>query len=301
MKKLEAVKNAVTSKAGRQILFTKKHSPVLMFGAGVIGVAGTVILACRATLKVEDVLNESDKKRAQLNEIVTPEYSKRDLKKDHVYLSVQTMAQITKLYAPSVALGAVSIGLLTGSHVALTRRNVAATAAYAAVKESFDDYRDRMREEIGEERELELYRGVEERDIHDTKKGIVSKQKYINPGSGPLSPYSALFDQHNQNWNDIPEYNLLFLRSVQLWSNQRLNAWGHLLLNDVFDALGMERTKAGCLVGWVKNNPRNKDADGYIDFGIFDSRAMDRFHSFITGNEPIWLDFNVDGNVYDLI
>lgn len=301
MKKLDAVKTAVTSKVGRQILLSKKHSPAIMFGAGVVGVAGTVILACRATLRVEEVLNESDKKRAQINELTHVNYSERDRKKDNVYLSIQTMAQVTKLYAPAAGLGVISIGLLTGSHITLTRRNVATTAAYAAVKESFDDYRHRMREEVGEERELEIYRRVEERDIHDTKKGVVSKEKYINPGGGPPSPYSALFDQHNPNWNELPEYNMLFLRGVQLWANQQLHARGHLLLNDVFDALGMDRSKVGCVVGWVKDNPKNRDADNCVDFGIFDSKSMDRFYDFITGREPIWLDFNVDGTVYDLI
>ncbi len=166
--KLEAIKNAVTSKAGRQILIGKKHSPTIMFAGGVIGVAGTVILACRATLKVNDLLDESDKTRLEIQTRVSENYSETDRKKDNLYLSIQTMAQVTKLYAPAIGLSVVSVGLLTGSHMTLSRRNVALTAAYKAVEESFEAYRDRAREVLGEEKEYELYRGVETRDIHDT-------------------------------------------------------------------------------------------------------------------------------------
>lgn len=298
--KLEAIKNAVTSKAGRQILIGKKHSPTIMFAGGVIGVAGTVILACRATLRVNDLLDESDKTRLEIQTRVSENYSEKDRKKDNLYLSIQTMAQVTKLYAPAVGLGVVSVGLLTGSHMTLSRRNVALTAAYKAVEESFEAYRDRAREVLGEEKEYELYRGVESRDIHDTEKGVVKKEKYINPGQGPGSRYARFFDENNPNYSQQPEYNLLFLRASQNFANQLLQSRGHVLLNDVYDALGMDRSREGCVVGWVKD-PKNDKADGYIDFGVFDTRANDRFYDFVCGDEGIWLDFNVDGNVYDKI
>lgn len=299
--KLETVKNAVTSKVGRQILLGKKHSPVIMFGAGVVGTVGTVVLACRATLKVEDVLDDADKKRLQIKTMVHEDYSEKDRTKDNLYLSVQTIAQVTKLYAPAIGLGVVSVGLLTGSHITLSRRNVAITAAYKAVEESFESYRDRVREEVGEEKEREYYRGVQTRSVHDTKKGDVSSKKFVNPGGGPLSPYSKFFDEHNVNWKDMPEYNMLFLRAVQNFANQQLNQKGYILLNDVYDSLGMERTKEGCVVGWLKKRSDHEDRDGYVDIGVFDSENMDRFYDFIVGDEGIWLDFNVDGIVYDKI
>lgn len=299
--KLETVKNAVTSKVGRQLLLGKKHSPAIMFSAGVVGTVGTVVLACRATLKVEDVLDEADKKRLQIKTMVHENYSEKDRTKDNLYLSVQTVAAVTKLYAPAIGLGIVSVGLLTGSHITLSRRNVAITAAYKAVEESFESYRDRIRADVGEEKEREYYRGVTTDEIHDTKKGTVTTRKFVNPGGGPLSPYSRYFDESNQNWKDVPEYNMLFLRATQQYANQRLNQRGYVLLNDVYDDLGMDRTKEGCVVGWLKKRSDQEDRDGYIDFGVFDSANMDRFYDFIVGDEGLWLDFNVDGVIYDKI
>lgn len=296
--KFEVIKNAVTSKAGRQILIGKKHSPAIMFGVGIAGTVGTVVLACRATLRVEEVLDEADKKRQLINTLQSENYSESDRKKDNVYLTIQTVAHVCKMYAPAIGLGVVSVGLLTGSHVTLTRRNVAMTAAYKAVEESFNNYRDRVREDLGEEKELDYYRGVRAEEVHDTKKGVVdNKKRYINPGGGPTSPYSYYFGPDNRNWDSRPEYNLLFLRAQQINANNLLISRGHVMLNDVLDSLGMERVKEGFIVGWVKNSTH----DNEVDFGIFDTQNMDKFYDFVVGDEGIWLDFNVDGTVYDKI
>lgn len=296
--KFEVIKNAVTSKAGRQILIGKKHSPVIMFGVGIAGTVGTVVLACRATLKVEEVLDEADKKRQLINTLQSEKYSENDRKKDNLYLTIQTVAHVCKLYAPAIGLGVVSVGLLTGSHLTLTRRNVAVTAAYKAVEESFNNYRHQVREDLGEEKELDYYRGVRAEEVHDTKKGVVdNKKRYINPGGGPTSPYSYYFGRNNVNWDDRPEYNLLFLRANQTWANNQLISRGHVMLNDVLDALGMERVKEGFIVGWVKNS----NHDNEVDFGVFDTKNMDKFYDFVVGEDGLWLDFNVDGSVYDKI
>src|SRR4051794_32749009 len=131
--KLEVIKNTVTSKAGRTILLGKKNSPAILFGAGVIGVIGTTVLACRATMKVEELLDDADKKRLQIKTMVHQDYTTKDRNKDLRYLQVQTTVSVVRLYAPAALLGATSIAALTGSHIVLNRRNVALTAAYKVV------------------------------------------------------------------------------------------------------------------------------------------------------------------------
>lgn len=293
--KLEVIKNAVTSKAARQVLLAKKHSPVVMFGTGVVGIVGTTVLACRATLKVENLLEDADKKKLQIKTLVHDEYTEKDRNKDLRYHQIQTMVGVGKLYAPAVGLGIMSVSLLTGSHVVLSKRNVALTAAYKTLEEGFDKYRERIRDEYGEDKEREFYRGVQTMDVHDTKNGKVETKKYINPGGGPTSPYAVFFDEHNKNWTPKPEYNMLFLRAQQDYANDRLWAKGHVFLNEILRDLGFEDTRAGAVTGWVKNGK----GDNRIDFGIFDNDQ--RFYDFIRGDEGIWLDFNVDGVIYDKI
>lgn len=295
--KLQTVKNAVTSKVARQVLKTQKHSPQLLFAGGVIGIAGTVVLACRATLKLEEVLIQAEKDHADVDQLT--KNTRRETARDHAYINVRTALEISKLYAPAVTVGVASVAALTGSHVILTKRNVALTAAYKAIEEGFEKYRDRVREEFGEEKELEIRHGSEiVSNYQFNEKGEpISGKNMLAPLDKP-SVYARFFDELNPNWQRHPEYNLIFLNNQQSWLNDKLHARGHVFLNEVYDALGMERSKAGAVVGWVV---RKDGGDNYIDFGHFNSDNP-RARDFVNGREPsILLDFNVDGVILDLI
>lgn len=300
---LKAIKNKVTSKAGRQILVTQKHSPILLFGVGVVGVVATVVLASRATLKMEELIGEAEELKEQIGEALETkkdEYSKEDAKKDGILVKSQTAMKIAKLYAPAVVVGVVSIGCFTGSHIILNRRNIALTAAYGAVDKAFREYRGRVVDELGKEKDQEFRFGVIEREVAvDTDDGVAVKTvKGADPEfakkSGGRSMYAILFDEGNRNWRPQWGDNQMFLRSQQQYAQDRLNSKGFLFLNDVYEALGFERTAFGQVVGWVLGN-----GDDLIDFGIVDTYEGIRF---VNGNEKsVWLDFNVDGMVLDLI
>lgn len=297
---LSSIKDLVTSKAARQILTVQKHSPVLLFGAGVIGVVGTVVLASKATLKLEDVLVDHQKTVQDINTVVHEDYSEEDRTKDKVVLYTKTVMEIGKLYAPAVVIGVVSITCLTGSHIILTKRNAGLTAAYAALDKGFREYRRRVTEEYGDEKDREFrYGAIDKEIVEETEQGpVVTTIKKIDPDS-KHSGYARLFDEHtSMSWNANPDYNLMFLRCQQNWANDRLRAKGHVFLNEVYDALGLDRSPEGQVVGWVWNG----DGDNYIDFGIFDKDMQPEHLAFFTGREKsIWIDFNVDGIVYNKI
>lgn len=301
---LAAIKNKVTSQVGRQVLITKKHSPVILFAAGVVGVGATVVLACRATLKMEEILEAAEKNSLQIEDaeaLETDEYNEQDASKDRAVNRVQTAIKISKLYAPAFVVGVISVGALTGSHIILSRRNVALTAAYAALDKGFREYRGRVVDELGVEKDQEFRYGVVEKQIAvDTDNGTDVKTVKVLNTDGKGSIYARLFDETtSRNWQRQSSYNQIFLQAQQNWANDRLRAQGFLLLNDVYEMLGFERSKEGCVVGWVKNNPRG--GDSFVDFGVFSGDAF-MGAQFVNGNErSVWLDFNVDGVVYDLI
>lgn len=301
---IKSAANALTRKVGRQALVAKKHSPKVMFALGVVGVGATVVLACKATLKAEEVLDEiqSDLDRIETAKAANiPSYTEREYKKDLVTAYTKGVLKFGKLYGPSLLVGIASIAALTGSHVVLNNRLTGVTAAYAALDKGFRAYRERVVNEFGEEKDREFRHGAVEREIVvETEQGPeVTKIK--EAGSTPgYSIYAKVFDKNSRNWDQRPEYNLIFLRAQQNYANDQLKANGHLLLNDVYESLGMPRTKEGCVVGWVLDNPRG--GDNYVDFGIWSDKDMDRFLSFMTDrNGAIWIDPNVDGVVYDLI
>lgn len=295
---LSSIKDLVTSKVGRQILTAQKHSPVLLLGAGVVGVVGTVVLACRATLKVEEVLTEHQEMAKHIKTFEHVDYSEDDRVKDQAVLYTKTAMKLTKLYGPAVLIGALSIGCLTGSHVVLSRRNAGLTAAYAALEKGFNEYRKRVADEFGDEKEREFRYGAISVTETNEKGERVTVRK-ANP-TGALSIYAKLFDENSTSWNLEPMYNLAYLKCQQQFANDRLRAKGHLFLNEVYDSLGLDRTPAGQVVGWVWDN--KEGGDNYVDFGIFNAEMEPEHLAFFTGREKsIWLDFNVDGVVYEKI
>ena len=292
---IQLVKNAVTSRVGRQILIAQKHSPRILFVGGVVGVVGTTVLACKATLKLDEVLEEHQKSTFDIQAEQHPSYSDKDRKRDQAYVYVRTVSKIGKLYAPAIGLGVVSVGALTGSHVVLSKRNVALTAAYGALEKGFEEYRARVVADVGEDKDREYRYGSETREIQ-TKNGKTKEIVTVKPGNPSI--YARYFDEYSTSWQRQPEYNLIFLKCQQNYANDLLHSRGHVFLNEVYDMLGIERSKAGAVVGWILSRD---GGDNFIDFGVFDE-TRERARDFVNGREgSILLDFNVDGVIYDKI
>lgn len=295
---MKLIPSGLARNVARTILKTKKNSPHIFFAAGVAGMIGSTVLACRATLKLEATVDEIKDDLDTVKSLSTspvpglPErYSEADHYKDVSYVCIKSVAKLSRLYGPAILLGGASVAALTGSHVQLSRRNAALSTTLALVTKSFEQYRARVQQEVGEERELELYRCMEDVEYED-EKGKKQIAKVVDPNG--LSPYARCFDESCVEWKKNAEHNRFFLQAQENYFNHRLNAHGHVFLNEIYDNLGFERTQAGQIVGWLKNG----EGDTYIDFGIFEARNA----LFVNNLESsIWLDFNVDGVVYDKI
>ena len=297
---IKALRNVVTSKVGRQVLTVQKHSPRLLFAAGIVGIGATVFFACKATLKVEDLLEDHAHAKEMIDRATEDErveYTEENRRKDIILLHMRTSGKVFKLYAPAIVLGVLTVAALTGSHNTLNRRNVALTAAYAALEKGFREYRDRLINEYGEDKDREFRYGARTQEIiEETDKGpktTLVKRVDVNGAS----VYARFFDEVSPNWTRTPEYNFLFVRCQQNYANDLLRSRGHVFLNEVYDMLGLERSKEGAVVGWVLDG----NGDGFIDFGVFSgSEWMGQL--FVNGNErSVLLDFNVDGVIYDKI
>lgn len=284
---------SVTRKASMATLLAKKNSPQVLFAAGVVGFGATVVLACRATLKVSDVLDETNKELVDIEATV----AEADQTKAKARVFVNSGFQMARLYGPTIIVGSLSVAALAGSNRILTKRNAALSAAYAGLDKSFRQYRDRVREELGEEKELDLYTGAREETIKIEGDNGPKKTKVKKRGSDSVSPYAVMFDETNKNWKTVPDHNRVFLEAQQRYMNHRLHAYNYVLLNDVYETLGYPKTSAGAVVGWVVNHDHARDQ--YIDFGLGDWPSAEDYKN---GTEhAIMLDFNVDGPVYDLI
>lgn len=291
---MKLIPDAIARKIASQGLMASENSPKILFVGGVVGMVGSTVLACRATLKLHELVETAETDLQTAKSLEHREYSDHDRQKDVAIIYTRSVVRIGKLYAPAVLLGAASIGCLTKSHSILSERNLALTAAYAAVDKAFGEYRGRVVEKYGEEQDREFRYTSEEVEIIDDR-GVQKTQ--LMPGPGAESMYARFFDQYSPNWSKEPEYNLLFLRCQQNYANDMLKARGHIFLNEVYDMLGLERSRAGAVVGWVVS----RDGDNYIDFGVFNGDSRNA-RDFVNGREgSILLDFNVDGIIYDKI
>jgi hypothetical protein len=305
---MKFVPDAIGRKLGEQGLLASEHAPKALFVGGVVGMVGSTVLACRATLKLEEVLNsiEADKeKAAEVKKLVDSgamqsdtTYTDQEYRKDLYLISVRGVGKIARLYAPAALLGGASIFALSKSHSILQDRNLALTAAYAAVDGAFNLYRERVVDRFGQEVDDELRYESEQIDIVDEETGEVTT-KVVATGA-PGSPYARFYDEiSSRNWSVDPDINMLFLRNVQNYCNDRLRSRGHLFLNEVYDELGLSHTPAGAIVGWRWNRA---SGDDYVDFGIWEGGRSEVVKDFFNGREgAILLDFNVDGPIWDKI
>lgn len=300
-----------TNKIG---LILKKNSPKILMGVGIAGSVVSTVLACKATLKIKDILDEKNETVEQIHNCVedeTVDYNEEDKKKDLTILYAQTGVKLAKLYLPSIALGALSIASIVSGYKILNKRNVALAAAYTVVDKGFKNYRKNVVERFGEEVDRELRHNIKAKQIEEKyidkdgnektrKKKVYEIAEDKKPGEG-ISEYAKFFDEWNTDEHSKdPEYNLMFLRKQQDYANEVLKHQGYLFLNEVYDMLGIPRTQAGQVVGWIydENNPTG---DNYVDFGIYDLHDQQK-RDFVNGLERnILLDFNVDGVIYDKI
>lgn len=304
------IMSTLTRTFNRTGLKIKKYSPEILLVAGTVGVVTSGVMACRATLKIDEVLDEAKDRIEKIHEVAAnPEmkdkYTEEDSKKDLAITYTQAGVKLVKLYGPSIALGVISLGCMIGSNRILSKRNVALAAAYAAVDKSFKEYRGRVVERFGKQLDKELRynlkaREVEEVTVDKDGKEVVSKSTVEVMDPNNYSHYAIVFDDGNAGWDPDPERTKYFLIQQQNYANEMLKARGHLFLNEVYDMLGARRTKAGAQVGWIYDE-KNALGDNYVDFGIFDTRSP-KARDFVNGLEKvIVLDFNVDGVILDMI
>jgi hypothetical protein len=258
---------------------------------------GSTVLACRATLKMDTVLEEAKGKLVTAKTLDHPEYSESDRERDVTLIYFQTGVKIAQAYLPALIVGGLSIYAIRSSHNILSQRNIALTAAYTALDKGFREYRARVVDKYGEDEDRYLRYGSEQVEIIDpeTKK----KKMVTRVPPGVPSIYARFFDPMCSSWSKDPEINLFFLRCQQNYANDLLRSRGHVFLNEVYDMIGVPRSKAGAVVGWILS--KNGETDNFINFGVFNGDS-EKARDFVNGYEgSILLDFNVDGVIYDRI
>ena len=298
-----------TSRAiGRMSLSLKKSSPELFIAAGIIGVIGGAVLACRATIKLSEILEETKEDLDHMRDYVeengySEEYSEKDYQKDTTLVYAKTGVKIAKLYAPAIAVGTVSIISIVQSHRILSKRNAELAAAYAVIDKSFKDYRKRVVDRFGEELDKELKYGIRKETIETIETNDKGKEKVVKKeveivDPNTISDYARFFDDGCTGWTKDSNMNLIFLKKQQAVATDKLVSRGYLFLDEVYEMLGIPITPESRQVGWIYDDEA-PNGDNFVDFGIYDVNN-EKKRDFVNGYERvILLDFNVDGPILD--
>lgn len=305
-----AIVNKLTRTANRAGLTLKKYSPEILMVAGIAGTVVSAVMACKATTKLSEVLEESKEDLDTIHGYIEEKgysevYTEADGKKDLASVYVHSGLKVAKLYAPAVMTGVVSISAILASNNILRKRNVALAAAYTAIDSSFKEYRGRVIDRFGKEVDRELKYNIKAKEFEETvvdekgeEKTVTKKVAVADPNT--YSDYAKFFDEGCKGWCKDPELNLMFLRRMQEQANRELKRRGHLFLNEVYDMLGIQRTTLGQVAGWIYDE-KNPIGDNFVDFGIYDMNR-EKCRDFVNGYERvILLDFNCDGNIMKYI
>lgn len=303
--------SVVTRQANRLAMKAVKLSPEIMIVAGVAGTIAGMVMACKATAKAQDELKDNIEEIEAIREThenPPEDYTDSDYGKDMFGAYVRMGVKAAKIYAPAITVTTLSLGSIIFSHRILCKRNLGLAAAYAALDRGFKEYRSRVKEELGVDSDQKFRYGLKdsvvEVDVDDGNGGTIKETKVVpsidipdKPGCERYSIYARFFDETSTEWTKDPEYNMSFLHGCENMANAKLKARGFLFLNEVYEMLGLERSAAGQVVGWIYD-PSDPFRDNYIDFNIYPEINRKANQAFVNGYErSILLDFNVDGDI----
>nr|DAT82352.1 MAG TPA: hypothetical protein [Caudoviricetes sp.] len=283
-----------------------KHAPTILSVTASAGVIATGYLAWKAGTRFEDVEGRDwDRRKECLRnaDTIPDEDVPKIERKNRILFILDTVRTI----APAAIVGAATITMIYFSNSISKKRLAAMGAAYATLQTAFDGYKRTMVEALGEESVDKILKpklpnvgkSAEEILSSDNKSDAANVSDAVVNSLKALSPYARIIAEESSTcWDPNEDYTSQNLAAVQLWANRRLERKGHLFLNEVFDQLGLSRTREGAVVGWLKNG----EGDNYVSFGDFDAsiyRVPSDDYTRVDSNFIV--DFNVDGVIWDRI
>lgn len=200
-----------------------KKSPEILMGVGIAGMFTTTVLAVSATPKA---LQRIDAKK---NELQVDELGLGD-----------TIKSTWICYIPAGISFTLSTACLIGSSTVSSRRSAALATAYELSRTALIDYRDKVKEVIGEKKDQEVIERIH-KDKIDAKP--VSTSEVIITGNGETLCYEAVSGRYFKS--DIEK-----IKRTINELNRRLLSEMYISLNEFYDEIGLAHTSIGDDIGW---------------------------------------------------
>ena len=298
---------------------TKQHSPEILLGLGIVGVVGGTVLACKATTKLDRILDEADDRKQNVDKVLSDPkkyisedavYTEEDAENDKRIIKVQTVGSIVKAYAPAVLLEFGGLACICASFGILKKREAAVAGMLAATERAYAAYRKRVADKYGEEEEQNIFYDIQETTVIDVDENNNTTETKVKTPNNLTDKYTFIFDAaHFKTFKEDARENGYFLLGVQDAFNSLLRdgraatskkGRGYVYLDEVLEQLGYiwddkdSKEAWTHLAGFVydQNDP---SCDNCVDFGL-GSPVNEAFNN---GDEPVAiLNFNCCGNVW---
>ena len=204
-----------------------RNSPAILTGLGCAGVLGTAILTGKASIKAYQILEDET-------------YQRVKRKTDEVITGQEAFLLIWKVFIPPVLMGATSIACIIGANSINSSRNAALAALYSLSETAFREYKDKVVEEIGRNKELKVRDSIAQDRVTSNP---VGDRTIIITGNGDVLCYDALSDRYFRSSAEKIRQQVL-----ELNEDLRNDMW--LDLNDFYYAIGLPNTKLGDMMGF---------------------------------------------------
>lgn len=213
----------------------EKHAPEILTGVGVAGFVATTVTAVKVTPQAIKNIEEAKKEKAKEGESV------EDVKLE----PVEYVKCTWKLYLPVVVTGVSSIACVIGATRINLKRNAALVAACTLSENRFGEYKDKVKELLGEKKEQNVRDEIAKDKITSDP---VRSEEIIRTGKGETLCYDAISGRYF--YSDIDEIK----RALNFLNNQLLYDES-VSLNDLYDLLGLEPNGCGEDFGWNRARP----------------------------------------------
>jgi hypothetical protein len=209
--------------------FVQDNSPSILTAIGVVGTISTAYLTGKASFKAAEVIAKENARFAPQGE---------------PYLSLrEKFEQTWTLYIPAVGTGAMTIACIVCANRIGNRRAAAMAAAYSLSEKAFTEYKEKVVEKIGENKE----RAVRD-ELAQDRVNRAPKTEVIISGGGEVLCY----DEYSGRYF---ESSMEEIKKAQNDTNYRIINDGFASLGDFYERLGLPSTKYSEEVGWNTDHP----------------------------------------------
>lgn len=220
---------------------TSKHAPELLTGLGIAGMFAAVIFAVKATPKAVKLIEG------------------RETEKDDILTKSEIVKVAWKCYIPCAAACIGSAACLIAANAVHTKRSAALTAAYALSETALIDYRQKVSDTVGKQKEQEIHTAVVQDKID---KSPVRESEVIVTGNGNTLCFDAFAGRYFRSDRNKIERAVNELNRIIVGDD-------YASLNDFYDRIGLSHTTLGDQLGW------NSRHYGYVDVRFSSHLAED--------------------------